>query len=332
MWYTKFGPSGDIVLSSRIRLARNIKKLPFGAKMTAGDLKTIEEKCKSALPEFNHISLSKLTIPEKESLKECHLISPEMAEKSSGSILINETCTISILIGEEDHLRLQVMDSGLKLEECMKIADEIDSKLEKNMDFAYSAQLGYLTCCPTNVGTGLRASCMLHLPALTESKGMDSIIRSLSKIGITVRGIYGEGSPSLANLYQVSNQVTLGISEKDSITKLGQIISELIEKERLCGHELYKNNKFKLEDKIERAFGILQNSRLMTSNEATQLLSHVRWGINLGIIKDINHEQLLDAFYSILPGSIAKSYNLTSSAERDLKRSEILKDKLKNSI
>ena len=186
MWYTKFGPAGDIVLSSRIRLARNIKKLPFGEKMKADDLKIIEKKCKLALPKFNHISLMHMTIAEKEALKECHLISPEMAKKSMGSILVNEDCTISILIGEEDHLRIQVMDSGLKLEECMKIADEIDSKLEEKIDFAYSNQLGYLTCCPTNIGTGLRASAMMHMPALTESGNMDSVIRSLSKIGITV--------------------------------------------------------------------------------------------------------------------------------------------------
>ena len=328
MWYTKFGTSGDIVLSSRIRLARNLDKIPFGAKMNEEGLRLVENKCRKALPDFKFISLDNMSAPEKQSLKECHLISPEMAEKQRGSILINDICTLSILIGEEDHIRIQSMCSGFDLDQCMENANEVDDRLEEKIDFAFSKQLGYLTCCPTNVGTGLRASVMVHLPALTQVGGMESIIRALSKLGIVVRGIYGEGSTALANIYQISNQVTLGISETDSINKLKQVTYDIILKERSTSLDLYKNNKFVLEDRVMRAKGILQNSRIITSNEAMQLLSDVRWGINLGIITNIDHEELLQALYFSLPGSITKNHNTTSTMERDLKRSDILRTAL----
>lgn len=324
MWYTKFGASGDVVLSTRVRLARNINKIPFGVKMSDADLKTVEEKCKAALPDLKFIDLATMSDIEKAALKECHLISSEMSEKNCGGILVNDSCTLSIMLGEEDHIRIQAMSAGFELDKCMKMANEADDKMEEKIDFAFSEQLGYLTCCPTNTGTGLRASVMVHLPALTATKNIDSIIRSLSQLGLVVRGIYGEGSSAYGNIYQISNQVTLGVSEAESIAKLEQVITELIAKERSAGLELYKNNKFRLEDKIFRAKGILQSSRIMTSNEAMQLISDVRWGINLGIIKNINHEALLAALYDTLPANIAKNYHITTPTERDLKRSEIL--------
>ncbi|MBQ2931856.1 MAG: protein arginine kinase [Clostridia bacterium] len=331
MWYTNFGPSGDIVLSSRVRLARNISKIPFGNKMSDADLEKIESICKDALPELKFIDLSKMSVFERLALKENHLISPEMAdEKKSGSILVNDDCTLSILIGEEDHLRIQAMDSGLSLEKCMQLANQIDDRLDKKADFAFSDELGYLTCCPSNTGTGLRASVMMHLPALTQTCKMESIIRSLSKLGIAVRGIYGEGSTALANIYQISNQVTLGISEEDSLSRLSQIVDDIIAKERSISLEIYQANKFRLEDKILRSKGILQNARIITSGEALSLISDVRWGINLGIIKDINHEQLLSALYESFPATIAKNHNTSSPLERDLKRGEIFQKVLKS--
>ena len=191
MWYTKFGNSGDIVLSSRIRLARNVNQIPFGSKITASDQEIIENNCKTALPNLKFIDLSKMPSAEREALKECHLISPELADKNKNvSILVNDDCSVSVMLGEEDHIRIQAMSSGLNLEECLRVANDIDDQLEEKIDFAFSNQFGYLTCCPTNVGTGLRASVMLHLPALTKNKGIDSIIRTLSKLGIVVRGIY----------------------------------------------------------------------------------------------------------------------------------------------
>ncbi len=328
MWYTKFGPSGDIVLSSRIRLARNIEKIPFGSKLTQEGLDKVKESCISALPDLKYIDLSSMSQAERNALKECHIISNDMAKNQSGGILVNESCSLSIMLGEEDHIRIQAMSPGFDLKNCMDKANTVDDLLEEKVDFAFLPQLGYLTCCPTNAGTGLRASVMVHLPALTLLGNIESVVRSISKFGLTVRGIYGEGSKALGNIYQISNQVTLGVTEEESIDKLTQIITELISKERSASQELYEKRKLAVEDMIFRAKGILQNSRIITSGEAMQLISDVRWGINLGIIKDIDHEQLLKALYDSLPANIEKAYNTTTPAERDARRSEVLRSHL----
>ena len=329
MWYTNFGPSGDVVLSTRVRLARNIEKIPFGIKMTSENRLKVTDNCKAALPDLKFIDLAAMSDIEKASLRECHLISPELAESNNNcGILVNEDCTVSVMLGEEDHIRIQAMAPGLDIKKCLKTANEIDDRLEEKVDFAYDASFGYLTCCPTNTGTGLRASVMVHLPALTESGSISSIIRSLSKLGLTVRGIYGEGSEALGNIYQISNQVTLGVSEEETVEKLEQIITELIAKERSAGLSIYENNKFRLEDRVMRAKGLLQNAYLMTSAEAMRLISDVRWGITLGIINNINHEQLSKALYASLPANITKTHNTASLAERDLKRAEILRTML----
>lgn len=326
MWYTKFGNMGDVVLSSRVRLARNIEKIPYGSKMTEENRSQVIEMCKSALPDMKFIDLSNMSQLERLALSECHLISPEIAASSDKcGILTNEPCNLCIMLCEEDHIRIQAMCEGLDLERCLNEAYKIDDKLDSTLPIAFDAKFGYLTCCPTNTGTGLRASVMVHLPALTESGNIDALVRSLTKHGITVRGIYGEGSAALGNIYQISNQVTMGISEEETIEKLNQVINEIIQKEREVGQQLYAANRYRLEDRIMRGKGILENSRIMTSKEAMNLLSDVRWGINLGIIQDINLETLADAMYKTLPANIAKTYNLTNADERDLKRSEVLR-------
>lgn len=326
MWYTKFGNMGDVVLSSRVRLARNIEKIPYGSKMTEENRSQVIEMCKSALPDMKFIDLSNMSQLERLALSECHLISPEIAASSDKcGILTNEPCNLCIMLCEEDHIRIQAMCEGLDLERCLNEAYKIDDKLDSTLPIAFDAKFGYLTCCPTNTGTGLRASVMVHLPALTESGNIDALVRSLTKHGITVRGIYGEGSAALGNIYQISNQVTMGISEEETIEKLNQVINEIIQKEREVGQQLYAANRYRLEDRIMRGKGILENSRIMTSKEAMNLLSDVRWGINLGIIQDINLETLSDAMYKTLPANIAKTYNLTNADERDLKRSEVLR-------
>lgn len=326
MWYTKFGNMGDVVLSSRVRLARNIEKIPYGSKMTEENRSQVIEMCKSALPDMKFIDLSNMSQLERLALSECHLISPEIAASSDKcGILTNEPCNLCIMLCEEDHIRIQAMCEGLDLERCLNEASKIDDKLDSTLPIAFDAKFGYLTCCPTNTGTGLRASVMVHLPALTESGNIDALVRSLTKHGITVRGIYGEGSAALGNIYQISNQVTMGISEEETIEKLNQVINEIIQKEREVGQQLYAANRYRLEDRIMRGKGILENSRIMTSKEAMNLLSDVRWGINLGIIQDINLETLADAMYKTLPANIAKTYNLTNADERDLKRSEVLR-------
>lgn len=329
MWYTKFGPSGDVVLSSRVRLARNISGIPFTATMTKEQESQVIDKCKNALPEMTFIDFSSMTKTEILALSECHLVSPEMIENQRRcGILTNADCSECIMLNEEDHIRIQAMAPGLNLELCLQNADRIDDMIEASVDIGYHKDFGYLTACPTNVGTGMRASVMVHLPALTKSGKMESIIRSLSKFGITVRGFYGEGSKALGNIYQISNQVTLGISEEETVDKLTQLVNDIIEKERTTGQNIYSRDKFTFEDKIMRSYGVLTNARILTSSETVNLISDVRWGINLGIIKNIDLETVSRIFYDSLPATITKNHNLTTALERDLKRAELIGEKL----
>ncbi len=326
MWYTKFGNMGDIVLSSRVRLARNIEEIPFGRNMTADDRNRVIKMCQNVLPDLKFINLKNMQRIERLALSECHLISPEIAASAENcGILTNDACNLCIMLCEEDHIRIQSMHQGFDLDTCLKSANEIDDRLDSALPIAFDSDFGYLTCCPTNTGTGLRASVMVHLPALTESGRITALIQSLAKSGITVRGIYGEGSQALGNIYQISNQITMGISEHDTIDMLSRAVTEIIQKERTLSQTIYENNKYVIEDKVMRSKGILQNARIMTSNEAMNLLSDVRWGINLGIIKDINLETLSEAMHNTLPANIAKAYNPASAAERDLKRGELLR-------
>lgn len=331
MWYTKFGQSGDVVLSSRVRLARNIVKIPFGIKMTkAAETKVIDE-CRKALPDLKFIDFSVMSNTEKQALAETHLVSPEMVQnRHQCGILVSNDCSVSVMLNEEDHIRIQAMCAGLDLKACLNKANQIDDKLEESLDIAFDEKLGYLTCCPTNVGTGLRISAMLHLPALTETGNMERIIRSLSKLGLTARGIYGEGSKALGNIYQISNQITLGVTEDETVEKLERVINDIIEKERSISRELYAKNTFRLEDRLQRAYGTLTNARLLSSDETMNLVSDVRWGVNLGIIKNVNLETLSEVWYSTLPASITKAHNTQNATERDLKRAELFCKALKN--
>ncbi len=329
MWYTEFGNAGDVVLSTRVRLARNIQGIPFGEKMKDSDAEKVITMCRDALSDMKCIDVSAMSDAEKQALTEQHIISPDMASKRGKcAILVNDPGDICVMLCEEDHVRIQAMAAGFDLEGCLKRADELDNSLESKVDYGFDEDFGYLTCCPTNVGTGLRASVMLHLPALTESGKIGGIIRSLSKLGMTVRGMYGEGSKAGGNIYQISNQVTLGMSETETIDKLKQLTEEVIQQERKISREIYAHNKLAAEDKAMRAFGILTNARLIPSNEALNLFSDVRWGINLGIIKNVNLCDLSEIFYDTMPGNMVKKYNLTDPTERDIKRAELFREGL----
>ncbi len=330
MWYTKYGPSGDIVLSSRVRLARNIADIPFGNAMTTEQQTEVLDKVRSALPNMKFIDFSTMSAVQRQALCECHLTSPQMIENEKQcGILTNESCTECIMLNEEDHIRIQSMAPGFDLYSCLDAANRLDDKLEESIDYGFHKDFGYLTCCPTNVGTGMRASAMLHLPALSATGKIDGIIRSISKLGITVRGLYGEGSSAQGNIYQISNQVTLGSTEEETIEKLNHLITDIIEKERTLGQHLYSQDKFRFEDKIMRSYGILTNARILSSAETANLLSDVRWGINLGILKNVSLEALTKVFYDTLPATIVKNHNLTTTLERDLKRAEMVNDALK---
>ena len=329
MWYTKYGNLGDVVLSSRIRLASNIKGIPFGNKMNEDNQEEVIKSCSNALKNLKKIDLSNMNELEKSSLLEQHLISKDMIHTDrKKAILINEDSTISVMLGEEDHIRIQCMAPGFELDECLKNANKIDDELEKEVEYGFSEKFGYLTCCPTNVGTGMRASVMLHLPGLVLSGRMEGIKTALSKLGMTARGIYGEGSKALGNIFQISNQVTLGVSEEDTIQKMKQVVVELVEKERKVSKELYENNKYELKDRIMRSYGILKNAVILTSEEAMKCLSDIRLGKNLLLLDEIDYEKINEIMYEILPATLSKNHNIMSVKERDIMRAEVIKSML----
>ena len=332
-WYTTHAPEDDIAVSTRIRLARNLSGLPFPARMTPEQRRELNLKVKNAVLQSNtpfakslkYIDMADVPQTEIAAMVERHIISPEFAEENADrAIIISADESISIMIGEEDHVRIQVILGGLQLEKAYDTAEQLDSLLYNELHFAFDRSLGFLTECPTNLGTGLRASVMLHLP-VTESNGeISSIAETVGKIGFTVRGMYGEGTKASASIYQVSNQITLGISEKNAIDNLKIITAQLIDKERKARNGL---NKIKLEDMCFRALGTLQNSRILSSKEMMDLLSRIKLGISMGIIKtDVPPIKL---FIEGQPNMLMKKYGQLEPEERDIYRAAFIRDALK---
>lgn len=339
MWYNEFGKDVDVVLSSRVRLARNLDGVPFPLAANEKQQEEVLDKCRGALLDkgdntleeldLKFIDLSKMEDYEKQAIAECHLISPQMInnDKRRGLILSGDS-RVSIMINEEDHLRIQCMEPGFEIDKCFDTANKIDDHIEESLDYAFDKDFGYLTCCPTNAGTGLRASVMVHLPGYVLTGKFNELAASLSQLGLTVRGIFGEGSKGLGNIFQISNQLTLGVLEEDITERLNQIVSEVVSNERELRRLLYKNDKYKLEDRIMRSYGILKNAVIMSSDEAMKRLSDIRLGVSLEIIKDIKYETLNEITYSILPANIIKNYNTANEFSRDLKRGEIIKERM----
>lgn len=332
-WYTTHAPEDDIAVSTRIRLARNLSGLPFPARMSSEQRRELNLKVKNAVLQSNtpfakslkYIDMADVPQTEIAAMVERHIISPEFAEENADrAIIISADESISIMIGEEDHVRIQVILGGLQLEKAYDTAEQLDSLLYNELHFAFDRSLGFLTECPTNLGTGLRASVMLHLP-VTESNGeISSIAETVGKIGFTVRGMYGEGTKASASMYQVSNQITLGISEKNAIDNLKIITAQLIDKERKARNGL---NKIKLEDMCFRALGTLQNSRILSSKEMMDLLSRIKLGISMGIIKtDVLPIKL---FIEGQPNMLMKKYGQLEPEERDIYRAAFIRDALK---
>lgn len=330
------GPESDIVISSRIRLARNLTQMPFphlldsdsGAKV----LSLIKEAwSKSDLKDFDLITFDQLAAIDREILVEKHLISPEHAKTDSEfrGLLVNKDGSTAIMINEEDHLRIQCLLPGLQINECYQKAKELDDKLEAHLDFAFDEKRGYLTSCPTNVGTGMRASVMLHLPALSITGNTNRIFQNVSQLGMTVRGLYGENSEMLGNFFQLSNQVTLGQTEEDIINNLMVIATQIVEQERLMRKKLYEENKHQLEDRICRAYGILTNAKIMTSNEALKHLSDVRLGVDMQIIHGIKPFALNQLVVALRPAHLQKKTGKEMEAfDRDIVRAGVIKENM----
>ena len=331
-WYMSQMPD-SIAVSSRIRLARNIEGLPFPSRMSAEDRKNLNERVKKAILESNtpfartlkFINMADVPENEKYSMVERHIISPEFAaSRMERAIIISDDESISIMIGEEDHLRIQVIYGGLELEKAYDTAEKLDKLLCDALDFAFDKNLGFLTECPTNLGTGLRASVMLHLPVVESEGGIADLSQSVNKIGFTVRGMYGEGSKSVGALYQISNQITLGISEKNALDNLKIITIQLMEREQKAREAL---NKLKVEDMCMRAFGILSNARILSSDELIKLISRIKLGISLGIIEkgSINPMKLL---VEAQPYMLMRKFGSMSPDERDIYRASLVRQEL----
>lgn len=333
------GPESDIVISSRIRLARNLRMIPFPHLLNAESgqscLKKIQQAWEQSndaeLREMDLITFNQIPALDRQILVEKHLISPEHARSDEDfrGLLANNDGSLAIMINEEDHLRIQCFLPGLQLEECYRRAQDIDDDLEKNLNFAFDERRGYLTSCPTNVGTGMRASVMLHLPAIAISGQTNRIFQNISQLGMTVRGLYGEGTEVIGNLFQVSNQITLGQTEEDIRNNLTIITAQIIEQERLVRESMQKEMKYQLEDRVGRAYGILTNSRVITSNEALALLSEVRLGVDMGIIKDIKPFAINELIVALRPAHLQKKAGQEMDAfHRDVKRAGVIQEKL----
>ena len=333
-WYEKAGSCGDVVVSTRVRLARNLKQYPFPARASASQREAVERQVKDALlsgnsilsKEFRFIPLENTTQEEAVSLVERHIVSPEfIADRRGKAVLISADESISIMVNEEDHLRIQVLREGFSLKEAAETADRIDTLLSENLDFAFDPELGYLTQCPTNLGTGLRASVMLHLPGLTESGAMPRIASNLSKLGLTIRGTYGEGSKSIGALYQLSNQITLGLSENEAIENLRSITVQLMEEERKARAQM--SEEIAWQDKIDRAAGVLKSARVLSSSEFMELLSYIRLGLSIGVLQGVTTQELNALMVNAQPATLmARAGKQLDETQRDVLRADIARE------
>lgn len=330
-WYLQSGKESDVVISTRVRIARNLKEINFVNRANKTELEEVLKKIEDIAPNIGYglkfIRLKDLDGITKLSLIEKHIISPDFAVNNIdvGGILLNEEENICIMINEEDHLRIQIFAPGLDLEHSLGLGNEIDMALEGLVNYAFNEKYGFLTACPTNVGTGMRASVMVHLPGLTATGNIDKILDVVNKFGMNIRGIYGEGSDTQGNLYQISNKQSLGISEKEIINNLKLITEKIIEQERLARKYLTKN-EIELEDQIYRAYGILSNCKKITSQECKKLLSYAKLGTDLGILKELDDLKINKLELYTKPANLQQYLGKTlKTEERDVARAEAIK-------
>lgn len=337
-WLKGTGPHSEIVISSRVRLARNLEKMIFSNWANKQQLEQTLAVIEPVVSELENIKnngmflrMADTSSVDKQLLVERHLVSRELIGSKEGrAAAISSDETVSIMINEEDHLRIQVLLSGFTLDECWIRTGEIDNSLEKKLNIAFSAKLGYLTACPTNTGTGMRASVMLHLPALVLTKQINRVVQAIVKLGLTVRGLFGEGTEASGNFFQISNQVSLGRSEEEIIDNIQRIINQVLEYEQNARQALIKKNKSNLEDQVWRSYGILKNAHIISSSETIELLSNVRLGFDLGLIKGLAREMINELFILTQPAHLQKLEAKTLTAhQRDVKRAELIRERIK---
>ncbi|MCF3943845.1 protein arginine kinase [Oceanobacillus alkalisoli] len=336
-WMRKEGTDSDIVLSSRIRLARNFANVMYPILGKEDELKKVHDFMKDTYnktsfqdyTDFHFISTKNLSEIENQILIEKHLVSPSLTRYPQSAALISKNEQVSIMINEEDHLRIQLYFPGYQLADGLKQASQLDDWIEGKVDYAFDEKFGYLTSCPTNVGTGMRASVMMHLPALVITKQMSRMIPAINQFGLVVRGIYGEGSESLGNIFQISNQITLGKSEKDIVFDLASVVKQLIEQERLARSYITEQLGISLEDRIFRSYGTMKNARIIESKEAAKCISNVRLGIDLGIIENISKNILNELMTLTQPGFLQYYANRRlTPRERDVFRASLIRERL----
>lgn len=337
-WVRTEGPNSKIVMSSRVRFARNLRNVPFpGWAKKPERQKSLElmRPVVESLPEMATSfgdSMDNVAALDKQVLVERHLISREHAAKNVGSgIVINDKETLSVMINEEDHLRMQAIKSGLQLKNVFKLIDKVDSELEESLDFAYSPRLGYLTACPTNVGTGMRASAMVHLPAMVLSDQINQVVQAVNKLGLAVRGLYGEGTEALGNVFQVSNQTTLGEKESDVIDRLNKVILQIIDHEENARITLLEKKPRLVYDQVGRAYGVLSNAHTVSSKEALNLLSLLRMGVDLELFPAGTRPTVDELFIVAQPAHVQKAAERKLTAEeRDIFRADLIRQRLKD--
>jgi len=335
-WLKGTGDSSHIVMSTRIRLARNLSQKFFPNKAKKKELNEILATVQAAIDEIDFfkdslfLRISELDNVEKQFLIERHLMSHEHASNPEGkALVVSKEEVLSVMVNEEDHLRIQVMQSGFNFDETWRVADTIDDELSHKLDFAYSIHWGYLTSCPTNTGTAMRGSVMVHLPALVMTKQINKVLNAISKLNFASRGFYGEGTQASGNFYQISNQVSMGASEQDVLQNIKGLVRQVIEQEEQARQALLLQNKPMLEDKIFRSFGILKNAHIISSQETVELLSMVRLGVDLDVIKGIGRKAMNELFIVIQPAHLQEiEGKKLSAAERDTKRASLIREKL----
>lgn len=335
-WMTGEGEYADIVMATRVRLARNLRGYRFPVSATESEALTVDKMVAGVLLDeeddhgYAYIRMSDLSKLEREILVEKHLISPQLANaERRGAVVLSKDETMSIMVNEEDHVRIQCIYPGLQLGEAFERANVVDDLLEKELPYAFDEQFGYLTSCPSNTGTGMRASVMMHLPALTMTKQIKRIVPAISRLGIVIRGSYGEGSKALGNVYQVSNQVTLGKTEEEILEELGNVTTRLIAHERQARKNLLEKSKTALEDRLYRSLGTLVYARLLQSGEAAKCLSDVRLGVDLGLIEGVDVSIMNELMVFMQPGFLQQyaEAELTQE-ERDVFRAKLFRERL----
>ncbi|MBS4021225.1 MAG: protein arginine kinase [Dethiobacter sp.] len=336
-WMDGHGPDGEIVLSSRVRLARNINNMSFPYLAPDSQTEEVQKQVKSIyeqknrdFADFAFFQVKDVLPLQRQVLIEKHLISPLLVrEPHNSAVLMRQDEAVIIMINEEDHLRIQCLLPGLQLEQALQEAMSYDDLLERELDYAFDENWGYLTVCPTNVGTGLRASVMVHLPALVLTKQINRVLAAIAQVGLAVRGLYGEGSEMVGNLVQISNQITLGQSEVEIVRNLYSVTKQVIEQEFQARQLLLNEGRERLADRVNRALGILRYARVLSSQEAMQLLSDVRLGIDSGLIDEVDGSVMKELMVMLQPACLQVwTGKELDGLERDMERARLINKRL----